>query len=81
MPATLCIINQKGGSGKSSTCFHVGGTFARQGLKVLLVDADPQGSLSQGFCGSAVVESLTRAETHNVLSQKKALLKSSAEAI
>jgi chromosome partitioning protein len=59
MPATVIgFINQKGGCGKSSCCFHLGGQFARDGLRVLLVDADPQGSLSQGFFGSAFVEAL-----------------------
>lgn len=59
----ICFINQKGGCGKSSTCFHLGGYFARSGLNTLLVDADPQGSLSQGFFGSAQVESLVARET------------------
>ena len=61
--ATICFINQKGGCGKSSCCFHLGGAFAMAGLRVLLVDADPQGSLSQGFFGSAFVEALTSEET------------------
>jgi chromosome partitioning protein len=60
---TICFINQKGGCGKSSTCFHLAGAFAQQGLRVLLIDADPQGSLSQGFLGSAVVEQLAPSET------------------
>ena len=55
---TISFINQKGGCGKSSTCFHLAGAFAQVGLRILLVDADPQGSLSQGFFGSTLVENL-----------------------
>ncbi len=62
-PVTICLINQKGGCGKSSTCFHLAGALAKEGMRVLLVDADPQGSLSQGFLGSALVESLPVSET------------------
>lgn len=54
----MCLINQKGGCGKSSSCFHLAGAFAAAGCRVLLLDADPQGSLSQGFLGSAAVEGL-----------------------
>lgn len=60
---TLCLINQKGGCGKSSTCFHLAGAFAALGHSVLLIDADPQGSLSQGFLGSGFVENLPVTET------------------
>ena len=60
---TLCMINQKGGCGKSSTCFHLAGAFAASGASVLLVDADPQGSLSQGFLGSDHVENLPPSST------------------
>ncbi len=59
----ICLINQKGGCGKSSTCFHLAGTFAAAGHRVLLIDADPQGSLSQGFLGSDLVENLPKNET------------------
>lgn len=62
-PITLCLINQKGGCGKSSTCFHLAGTLAVAGYSVLLVDADPQGSLSQGFLGSTAVERLPAHQT------------------
>jgi chromosome partitioning protein len=61
--AIICFINQKGGCGKSSCCFHLGGALAMTGRRVLLVDADPQGSLSQGFLGSACVERLPMHET------------------
>src|SRR5262245_8742315 len=60
---TICFINQKGGCGKSSSCFHLAGHFASRGLRVLVIDADPQGSLSQGFFGSALIESLPSRET------------------
>jgi chromosome partitioning protein len=60
---TIAFVNQKGGCGKSSCCFHLGGFFAEEGYRVLLVDADPQGSLSQGFFGSSVVESLPDHQT------------------
>ena len=63
MPTTICLINQKGGCGKSSTCFHLSGAFAEAGLRVLLLDLDPQGSLSQGFFGSAYVEELSATRT------------------
>lgn len=62
-PTRISFINQKGGCGKSSTCFHLGGWFAAAGFEVLLVDADPQGSLSQAFLGSSVVEQLAASET------------------
>jgi chromosome partitioning protein len=60
---SICLINQKGGCGKSSTCFHLAGAFAAAGHSVLLVDADPQGSLSQGFLGSTFVENLPAHQT------------------
>ncbi|MCA9147797.1 MAG: ParA family protein [Planctomycetales bacterium] len=63
MAHTICLINQKGGCGKSSTCFHLAGAFAHLGLRVLLVDMDPQGSLSQGFLGSVYVETLSSDHT------------------
>lgn len=59
----LCLINQKGGCGKSSTCLHLAGAFAASGFSVLLVDADPQGSLSQALLGSECSESLPAAGT------------------
>lgn len=61
--STISVINQKGGCAKSSTCFHTAGYFAKSGYRVLLVDADPQGSLSQAFFGSSAIEALPAEQT------------------
>jgi chromosome partitioning protein len=61
--AVICLLNQKGGVGKTSTCHHLSGTLAREGKKVLLVDNDPQASLTQGFWGPLVTRQLDPAET------------------
>ena len=42
----IAVENQKGGTGKSTTVLNLGVGLARQGKRVLLIDADPQGSLS-----------------------------------
>lgn len=45
-PIVTAVVNQKGGTGKSVTAENLGIGLARAGKKVLLVDTDPQGSLT-----------------------------------
>ena len=42
----IAVINQKGGVGKTTTTASLGVAFAQQGLRVLLLDLDPQGHLT-----------------------------------
>jgi chromosome partitioning protein len=64
MPAiTISVINEKGGVGKTTTVACLGGCYARNGKATLLIDNDPQASLTRGLVGSVETDQIPREQT------------------
>ena len=68
MGRVISFANQKGGVAKTTTTLNLGVAFAEQGLKVLLVDLDPQGNLtmSQGMNPDAIERSMFDVLVHRL---------------
>ncbi|MGH7677205.1 MAG: ParA family protein [Gemmatimonadaceae bacterium] len=49
MRGTLAVVSQKGGVGKTTTALNLAAAMARRGIRTLLVDIDPQGSVRHGL--------------------------------
>lgn len=56
--AIIATIQLKGGVSKSTTTANLGGVLARRGRRVLLLDCDPQSSITQGFLGADATAAL-----------------------
>jgi len=68
MPRVISFANQKGGVAKTTTTLNLGVAFAEHGLKVLLVDLDPQGNLtmSQGLNPDSMERSIFDVLVHRL---------------
>ena len=59
---TICFANNKGGSGKSTTCANVGYALSTLGKKVLLIDGDMQMNLTLSFFDDETSLSLAKSD-------------------
>jgi len=67
MATVISLFAKKGGVGKTTLSLNLAGYLASQNYRVLLIDSDPQASLSQGLLGADKVEQLQKSNTVSAL--------------
>ena len=64
MGRVMAVTNQKGGVGKTTTAVNLAASFGERGIKVLLIDTDPQGNSTSGL---GIEKKTLRRSTYDLL--------------
>ena len=67
---SICIFNQKGGVGKTTTNINLCAYLAMKGYRVLVIDIDPQGNTTSGL---GIDKRKLKSSIYNVLTEDKSL--------
>ncbi len=71
MGKVICVSNQKGGVGKTTTSVNLSAALASMGKRILVLDMDPQGNASSGF--GAKRHEVVDSNVYHVLIQEKTI--------